>query len=116
MKFTSAEANKYLRKLNDDYLSICKKEDLSKEFLVTLGENVEAIRPEYDFFTTFSELNEIERKIVDLKSMLSSFERKVFVMYLQGKDIEQIAQRFKKSNKTIYNALATIRDKLKENI
>ena len=79
MKFTSAEANKYLRKLNDDYLSICKKEDLSKEFLVTLGENVEAIRPEYDFLTTFSELNEIERKIRTVKHALNLFNSQTVI-------------------------------------
>jgi hypothetical protein len=79
MKFTSAEANKYLRKLNDDYSAICKKEDLSKEFLVTLGENVESIRPEYDFLTTYSELTEIERKIRIVKHALNLFNSQTII-------------------------------------
>ena len=79
MKFTSAEANKYLRKLNDDYSAICKKEDLSKEFLVTLGENVESIRPEYDFLTTYSEMTEIERKIRIVKHALNLFNSQTVI-------------------------------------
>lgn len=79
MKFTSAEANKYLRKLNDDYSAICKKEDLSKEFLVTLGENVESIRPEYDFLTTFNEQTEIERKIRIVKHALNLFNSQTII-------------------------------------
>lgn len=73
MKYTSAQANKLLRKLNDDYLALSKKEDLSKDFLVALGENVESIRPEYDFLKTFSELTEIERKIRIVKHALNVF-------------------------------------------
>ena len=61
MKYTSAQANKFLKKLNDDYLAICKKEDLSKEFLVTLGEDVNSIRPEYDFLTTYKRLSKRRR-------------------------------------------------------
>ena len=79
MKYTSAEANKYLRKLNDDYLAISKKEDLSKEFLVTLGENVEAIRPDYNFPATYNSLCEIERKIRIVKHALNLFNSKTII-------------------------------------
>ena len=47
---------------------------------------------------------------------LLDFVDNVLFPVLQGKDINQIAHRFKKSNKTIYNALAIIREKLKEKI
>ena len=79
MKFTSAQANKYLRKLNDDYSALQKKEDLSKEFLVTLGENVETVRPEYDFLTTHGELTEIERKIRVVKHALNVFNTQTII-------------------------------------
>jgi hypothetical protein len=79
MKFTSAEANKYLKKLNDDYSALCKKEDLSKEFLVTLGEDVNSIRPEYDFLTTYSELTAIENKIRTVKHALNLFNSKTVI-------------------------------------
>ena len=100
-------------RVNISYVSLdAFLEDQKVQFISLLKEDEDSLLYPENYYN----VNEIERKIVDLKSMLSSFERKVFVMYLQGKDIEQIAQRFKKSNKTIYNALATIRDKLKENI
>lgn len=87
-------------------------EDQKVQFISLLKEDEDSLLYPENYYN----VNEIERKIIDLKSNLSSFERKVFVMYLQGKDINQIASRFKKSNKTIYNALAAIRDKLKETI
>ena len=59
-------------------------------------------------------INEFTRKINDADTYLSVFERKVFMMYLQGKDIKQISAKLRKSKKTIYNALAIIREKIKE--
>ena len=49
MKYTSSQAGKMLRKLNDDHAALLKKEEMSKDFLVSLGENAESVRPEYDF-------------------------------------------------------------------
>ena len=43
MKYTSSQAGKLLRKLNDDYTALLKKEEMSKDFLVSLGENPDAI-------------------------------------------------------------------------
>lgn len=79
MKYTSAQANKLLRKLNDDYTSLVKKEELSKEFLVTLGENVEAIRPEYSFKQVFTELRNIEDKIRLVKHALNVFNSETII-------------------------------------
>lgn len=87
-------------------------DDQKVQFISILKEDEDSLLYPESYYN----ISEIERKIVDVKSILSSFEKKVFVMYLQGKDINQIAHRFKKSNKTIYNALAIIREKLKEKI
>lgn len=100
-------------RINISYVSLdAFLEDQKVQFISLLKEDEDSLLYPENYYN----VNEIERKIIDLKSNLSSFERKVFVMYLQGKDINQIASRFKKSNKTIYNALAAIRDKLKETI
>lgn len=81
----------------------------------------------YQFITLFKEdddsllypvnmytVNEFNKKVKNVNAFLSSFERKVFMMYLQGKDINQISAKLKKSKKTIYNALAIVREKIKE--
>lgn len=81
----------------------------------------------YQFITLFKEdddsllypaniytVNEFNKKINNANTYLSAFERKVFMMYLQGKDIDQISIKLKKSKKTIYNALAIVREKIKE--
>lgn len=73
MKYTSSQAGKMLRKLNDDYAALLKKEELSKDFLVSLGENSDSVRPEYDFLSTQTELEEIERKIRIVKHALNVF-------------------------------------------
>ena len=52
MKCTSAQAGKFLKKLNDDLTAVLKREQISKEFVVSVGEDVEGVRPAYDFSTT----------------------------------------------------------------
>ena len=42
MKCTSAEAAKYLRKLNEDYASLLSREEVRRDFLVSLGEDPRA--------------------------------------------------------------------------
>ena len=59
---------------------------------------------------------ELEENIMNFKSYLTLFERKVFVLYLKGESIEKIALKYKKSKKTIYNVLTAIKDKIKNQI
>ena len=77
MKYTSSQAGKMLRKLNDDHAALLKKEELSKDFLVSLGENADSIRPEYDFLSTQKE--EIERKIRIVKHALNLFNSQTVI-------------------------------------
>ena len=49
MTYTSAQAAKLLRKLNDEYAALLGKEAKSKEFNAAVGENVESVRPEYSY-------------------------------------------------------------------
>ena len=49
MKYTSAEAGKLLKKLNDERASILLREENGKEFLAAVGEDIESVRPEYNF-------------------------------------------------------------------
>ena len=73
MQYTSSQAGKLLRKLNDDYTALLKKEEMSKDFLVSLGENPDYIRPDYDFSAVQEELDGLERKIRIVKHALNVF-------------------------------------------
>lgn len=73
MKCTSAEAGKMLRKLMEEKSSIEIREYSGKEFLAAVGEDLESVRPEYDFVKTQSALAEVERKIRKLKHALNVF-------------------------------------------
>ena len=48
MNYTSAQAAKMLSKLQQDYDQLAAKEESSKTFLASMGEDVESVRPEYD--------------------------------------------------------------------
>lgn len=52
MKYTSAEAGKLLKKLNDERASLLLREENSKDFLAAVGEDLESVRPDYNFATT----------------------------------------------------------------
>lgn len=45
MKYTSAQANKLLKKLNDEYSALLDKEQRSRDFRAAMGEDVESVRP-----------------------------------------------------------------------
>lgn len=73
MKCTSAEAGKMLRKLMEEKSSIEMREYNGKEFLAAVGEDLESVRPDYDFAKTQSVLAEVEEKIRKLKHALNVF-------------------------------------------
>ena len=73
MKCTSAEAGKMMRKLLEEKSSIEMREHNGKEFLAAVGEDLESVRPEYDFAKTQSAHAEVERKIRKLKHALNVF-------------------------------------------
>ncbi len=79
MQYTSSQAGKILRKLNDDHAALLKKEEMSKDFLVSFGENADSVRPEYDFLSTQKELEELERKIRIVKHALNMFNSQTLI-------------------------------------
>lgn len=52
MNYTSAEANKLLKKLNDEYTALLDKETRSRDFRAAMGEDVASVRPVYDYAET----------------------------------------------------------------
>ena len=73
MKLTSAEAAKLLKQLNDEFSTISYEERNSKEFNAAVGEEIEELRPEYDYTETQRRLDEIDAKIRKLKHAINVF-------------------------------------------
>ncbi|MBQ7151640.1 MAG: hypothetical protein IJR94_05225 [Synergistaceae bacterium] len=73
MLYTSAEAAKLLRKLNDDKQALEQNERQTFEFSAAINENIEQARPEYDYEKTRAELEEIELKIRKVKHAINKF-------------------------------------------
>lgn len=61
----------------------------------------------------YYENNEFLVKLKSISKVLSPFEKKVFYLYLDGETIAEIAKRCRRSKKTIYNVLASLREKAK---
>ena len=73
MLMTSAEAAKELKKLNDQHDALIKKEGKSSVFTAAIQENVEDVRPSYDFKNTQEELAQLEEKIRRIKHAINGF-------------------------------------------
>ena len=79
MKYTSAQANKLLKKLNDEYSALLDKEQRSRDFRAAMGEDAESVRPAYDYAETQARLAELEEKIRRLKHAINCFNMTHFV-------------------------------------
>lgn len=73
MRYTSAEANKLLKSLEDERAKMCMKENQSSVFTCATQENPDEVRPEYGFLETQCEISEIESKIRKVKHAISVF-------------------------------------------
>ena len=73
MKVTSAEAAKMLRKLNEEISAVKEKEKKSMSFVAAVGEDIESIRPAYDYEETAKCLNELYQRVRVLKHAINVF-------------------------------------------
>lgn len=73
MKYTSSEASKLLKKLKEECDGLNRKEKMSSVFIATIGEELESIRPEYDYEDIQSKLIAIEAKIRKVKHAINAF-------------------------------------------
>lgn len=73
MLFTSAEAAKLLRKLNDDKISLENNERQSCVFKASITENIEDARPAYDYEKTQKEIEDVDEKIRKVKHAINKF-------------------------------------------
>lgn len=73
MRYTSAEAAKLLRSLNDEFNMLRTLEGSSFKFIAAVSENVEDVRPEYDFADYQKKMYEIKAKIRKVKHAINVF-------------------------------------------
>ena len=73
MKMTSAQAAKELRKLNDQHEALLAMENKAREFTAAIQEDIEAVRPAYDYAARQKELAALEEKTRKLKHAINSF-------------------------------------------
>ena len=73
MKYTSAEAAKLLRKLNEAHLALRNKETQSCTFVAAVQENLEDARPAYDYAAVQKELTNLEAQIRKVKHAINQF-------------------------------------------
>lgn len=90
MNYTSAEANKLLKALQEELHTLCDTEDLSKEFLAAVNENAEELRPVYDFKKTQASIDALEKKIRTVKHAINVFNTTTKIEALQGATIDQV--------------------------
>ncbi|MBQ7155060.1 MAG: hypothetical protein IJR85_05855 [Synergistaceae bacterium] len=73
MLYTSAEAAKLLRRLNDEKLSLEMNEGQSSTFKAAISEDIEQARPSYDYSATQAAIDEIDTRIRTVKHAISTF-------------------------------------------
>ncbi len=73
MKMTSAQAAKLLRQWNESLRALQRREENTKTFLASLGEDIESVRPKYDYASMQAEQAAMEANIRKLKHTLNVF-------------------------------------------
>lgn len=73
MQYTSAEAAKLLRQLNEELEAVISAEVSCREFVAATTEDLESVRPQYDFAETQKEIARLEKEIRKVKHAINTF-------------------------------------------
>ncbi len=73
MKMTSAEANKMINQLREEYRLILEQEINVLTFIAATTEDIDEAKPPYDYIETTAKKAEIEQKIRKIKHALNLF-------------------------------------------
>lgn len=79
MQVTSAQASKMLKKLQEQLKSMESMEAQMSTFHAAVGENVEDVRPDYEFTQYQREMEKVEEQIRALKHAINEFNVKTEV-------------------------------------
>ena len=73
MKYSSQKLGKMLKQIEEELRSLLLQEESAKEFCATIGEDVESVRPDYDFIKTQQLKEQLNAKIRKIKHALNEF-------------------------------------------
>lgn len=73
MKMTSAKAAKYLKTLKEERDALIRDENKASVFNATSAEDIDAVRPAYDYEMTKGRIDEVEGKIRAVRHALNIF-------------------------------------------
>lgn len=79
MKFTSAEANKLLKKMKEQLDALEAEEKASSTFVASVSEDPETCRPEYSYDNMRAEIDGLNAKIRKLKHAINVFNANTVV-------------------------------------
>lgn len=79
MLITSKDASKLLKQLEEEKESVKREEDSAYTFIAATIENVEEVRPEYNFKETRKKQDALNSKIIALKHAINCFNTKTVV-------------------------------------
>lgn len=82
MRVTSSQAAKLLRQLNDELRALQLKEANSSSFVAAIQEDVESVRPEYNFKEMRDAQAEVECKIRKVKHAINVFNTTTIIRIL----------------------------------
>ncbi|MCD8082395.1 MAG: hypothetical protein LUE86_02430, partial [Clostridiales bacterium] len=89
MKYTSAEASKLLRTLSEEHSNLVSCERSLDTFGAFANEDLDSIRPEYDYVTYQKKLMDLERKIRVVKHAINLFNTSTVLPNTDGLTIDQ---------------------------
>ena len=73
MKYTSAQANKLLKQLQEERAGLLTQEAQSRTFTAATTENLEDVRPDYDYKAVQEQLAAVEKRIREVKHAINLF-------------------------------------------
>lgn len=87
MRYTSAQAAKLLRRLREEHQRLLAREAETQVFLAAVGEDVEALRPAYDYRAVQDKLAELEKQIRTIRHAMNLFNLNTVV---EGMTIDEL--------------------------
>ncbi|MCC8131479.1 MAG: hypothetical protein LUC38_02780 [Oscillospiraceae bacterium] len=89
MKYTPAEASKLLRTLTEEHDNLAARERSLDTFGAFANEDLETVRPDYDYADYQRELSELERKIRTVKHAINVFNVTTVLPDTDGMTIDE---------------------------
>ena len=79
MKMTSSQVNKLIRQFGDELKTLEAREAKTRTFVAATVEDIESVRPEYDYDATQEAIIALETKIRKAKHALNLFNAETMV-------------------------------------